>query len=219
MKAMKFERFAGYSTALAGLTTFLYAVTYFGIERTYSATGFWLSNLFLMLTGALLTPLFVGLYARLRETDGGYGLLAFLLGFFGAIATMVRGGYGLAVAAAGQSAAGNLIAVADPRGILSFGLLGISFFMVSWLIVAGGQFPRGISYLGYLVSIDLVYLFLARLIIINSTYLSVSVPMLVLDFILLPAWFFWLGADLIRGLVDERFKGEKKSPDLYCCSV
>ncbi len=224
MKPIHFEKFAGACGFLAGLSVFLFAVSFFGIESAYQALGVWLSGLFLMLTGFFLTVLLIGIYARLRETDAAYALWGMLIGFFGAIAVLIDGSYTLAAAISspGSSpsmmAAGAAPSAADPRGLLSLGLLGISFFIVSWLVIEGGQFPRAISYWGYVTAIAIVYLFIARLIIVNPTYLSIMVPALAAGFILLPGWYMWLGIDLMRGLVDEHVKSAK-TPDLYCCSV
>ncbi len=225
VKTTSFERFSGTAGILAGIAVFLYAVTFFGIQRAYPSLGAWLSGLFLGLTGLFITPLIIGMYARLRETDAAYALWAMLLGFFGAIGLLVDGGYALAseifkpgTAVLSSTAATPPTAV-DPAGILSFGLLGVSFFVVSWLIVKGGEFPRGISYLGYVTAIDMIYGFIARLIIINPTYMSILVPAVVLSFLLLPAWYVWLGMDLARGVVDESIAATAKKPDLYCCSV
>jgi hypothetical protein len=128
-----------------------------------------------------------------------------LLGFVGAIALLIDGGYAMAAEISSPGAAAPTLSPVDPRGILSLGLLGLSFCITAWLIVRGGQFPRGISYLGYVAAIDMVYLFIARLIIVNPGYLSIIVPALALWFLILPGWFIWLGIDLMRGLVDEKF--------------
>jgi hypothetical protein len=56
----------------------------------------------------------------------------------------------------------------DPRGLLTFGVAGAALFIVGWLILRGGRFPKGLGYLAYLSAILLVALYLGPLIILES---------------------------------------------------
>ena len=56
MKPSTFDRFAGLCAVLAGVSTFLYAVSFVIITRSAPAMGVLLSALFLLLSGLLATP-------------------------------------------------------------------------------------------------------------------------------------------------------------------
>lgn len=156
-RAASFERFGGACAILAGVSGFLYAVAFVVLQNTL------LSGLFLMLVGLLSTAALAAVYHRLRQTDAAFALWALLLGIAGALGSAVHGGYDLANAINPPPSIPDLPNPVDPRGLLTFGVAGAALFVVAWLILRGGQFPRGLGYLAYLSAVLLVVLYLGAL--------------------------------------------------------
>jgi hypothetical protein len=94
----------------------------------------------------------------------------------------------------------------DPRGLLTFGVAGAALFVVGWLIVRGGHFPRRVGYLAYLSAVLLVILYLGRLIVIDATNPLILIPALLNGFLDNPIFYLWLGLALLRsrGPQDDR---------------
>ncbi len=201
MKVTAFERFAGLCAILAGLSGFLYSVSFIVIARSAPATGGFLSALFLVLSGLLAAGALTGLYQRLQPAEPGFALLALGLGLAGALGAAVHGGYDLSNALNppldNAAAAANLPSQIDPRGLLTFGVAGLALFFFAWLMAQGG-FSRGQSLLGYALAVLLVVIYLARLIVQQPTNPVLLVPVLLVGFILNPVWYIWLGLSLWR---------------------
>lgn len=192
-QSASFERFAGASAILAGITGFLYAVSFVVLRSEL------LSALFLMLGGLLTTAVLAAVYFRLRETDAAFALFALLLGIAGALGSAVHGGYDLANAINPPPSLPELPNPVDPRGLLTFGVAGAALFVIAWLIMRGGQFPRGLGYLAILSAVLLVVLYLGRLIILDATSPIILVPALLNGFLVSPVLYVWLGLALLRG--------------------
>jgi hypothetical protein len=188
-----FERFAGVCAILSGATGLLYAVAFVILQNVL------LSGLFLMLGGLLSTAALAAVYERLRETDATFALWALLLGVAGALGSALHGGYDLANSIHPPvSLPADLPNPVDPRGLLTFGIAGLALFVVAWLIVRGGQFPKGLGYLAYLSSVLLLTLYLGRLIVLDPSSPVVLVPALLNGFLANPALYIWLGLVLLR---------------------
>jgi hypothetical protein len=190
-----YERFAAVCAVLTGAATFVYSVA-FVILRSVP-----LQSVCLMLAGLLGTAALVAVYARLRETDASFALWAVFLGLTGAIGSAIHGGYDLANVLHPPPGQANLDLPSqiDPRGLLTFGVAGLGLWLVSWLILRGSQFPRGLGYLGYLPAALLIIIYLARLIVLDATSLLILGPALLSGFVTSPAWYAWLGVSLWRG--------------------
>ena len=189
-----FEKFAGWSAILAGLSAFLYSISFIVLRNDL------LSALFLMLGGLFSTAALTALYQRLRGTESGFALLGLLLSLGAALGSAIHGGYDLANAI--HPPASNLVGLPnaiDPRGLLTFGVAGLGLFLLSWLISQEMRFPRGLAYLGYVSAILMIILYLGRLVILQATSLAIVIPALLEGFIVNPIWYVWLGSTLIRG--------------------
>jgi hypothetical protein len=193
LRSAPFETFAGVCAILSGVIGFLYAVAFVVLQHIL------LSGLFLMLGGLLSTAVLAAVYDRLRETDASFALWALLLGIAGALGSAVHGGYDLANAINPPPSIPDLPNPVDPRGLLTFGVAGAALFVVGWLILRGGQFPRGLGYLVYLSAVLLVALYLGRLVILEPTSPVILVPALLNGFLVNPALYIWLGLAFLRG--------------------
>jgi hypothetical protein len=188
-----YERFAGVCGVLTGVVGLVYAVA-FVILRSPS-----LSALSLLLGGLLGTVTLVAVYRRLRETDESVALLALLLGVTSAMGAAIHAGYDLSNVLHPPAAVNlDLPSQIDPRGMLTFGIAGLGLWALAWLILRGGQFPRGLGYLGYVTAVLLIVVYLARLIVLDASSPLVLAPAALVGFIANPVWYVWLGLSLWR---------------------
>ena len=188
-----FEKFAGWSAILAGISGFLYSISFIVLRSDL------LSALFLMSGGLFSTAALTALYQRLRETESGFALFGFLLSLSAALGSAIHGGYDLANAIHPPAApSADLPNAIDPRGLLTFGVAGLGLFILSWLVAQESSFPKGLAYLGYISATLMIVLYLGRLIILEATNLAIVVPALLEGFIVNPLWYIWLGRTLAR---------------------
>jgi len=188
-----FDRFAGWSAMLAGISGFLYSIAFIVLQNNL------LSALFLILGGLFSATALTGLYQRLRGTESGFALLGLLFTLSAALGSAIHGGYDLANALhPPASLATDLPNPIDPRGLLTFGVAGLGLFLLSQLMVQDVQFPKNLAYLGMLSAILMIILYLGRLIILQATHLAIVIPALLEGFIANPVWYIWLGRVLMR---------------------
>lgn len=82
-----FEKFSGWSAILAGLSGFLFSVSFIVLQSDL------LSALFLRLGGLFSTAALTALYQHLRGTESGFALLGLLLTLSAALGSAIHGGY------------------------------------------------------------------------------------------------------------------------------
>lgn len=199
VESVSFKRFAGMAAVLAGIVHFLYAVAFVIISRSAPGLGVFLSALFLLLAGLLSMTALTGAYHRLRQVDAAFALWVLLLTSVGTLGMAIHGGYDLANTINPPASANlGLPSQIDPRGLLTFGVMGIALFVIAWLMGRGEQFPKGLAYLGYLLAVLFVVIYLARLIILDPANPVLLGPVLAAGFAVNPAWYIWLGLTLWR---------------------
>ena len=189
-----FQRFAGISAILVGVGGLVYGVLFativYGAGRPVALT--WLG---VGLVGALLAlPVAVALYMRLRDTDRGFALLALLLGVVASLGQLENSGLTLA------KEVGDLVGESsDPAGHFRFGLLGVSLFIVGWLIVRGGALPKRLGYLAEVGGVLLVLTYVGRLTgVIDPATKLTTLPPLLYGVVVHPIFYVWLGRILRR---------------------
>ena len=188
-----FEKFAGWSALLAGLSGFLYAIAFVVLQNNL------LSALFLMLGGLFSISALTALYQRLRGVESGFALLGILLVLSAALGSAIHGGYDLSNALHPPASANlDLPNPVDPRGLLTFGVAGLGLFFLSWLLLQNRMFPKGLAYLGYLSAVLMIVLYLGRLVILQATSLVIVIPALLEGFLVNPIWYIWLGLIFLR---------------------
>jgi hypothetical protein len=192
------ERFAGLCAMLAGISGFLYSISFVFLKNGL------LLALFLMLGGLLATVALTALYSRVRAVETTLAHLAWVLGMAGALGAAIHGGYDLAnvinpPAPNFAPVIANLPSSIDPRGLLTFGVAGLGFFAFAWLMGRSDSFSSSMSYLTYALAILLVVLFIGRLIILDTRNPLIVVVASLSGFIVNPLWYLWLGASLSQG--------------------
>jgi hypothetical protein len=188
-----YQRFAGVCGVLAGVSTLGYAVAFIVLASVP------LSSVALLATGLLGTVVLVAVYEKLRVVDDSFALWALVLALAGALGAALHGGFDLAGALHPYTAAdANAPSAIDPRGLLTFGVSGIGLGVLSWLILRGGELPKALGYLGFLVAALQIILYLGRLVVLDATSPVIVVPALLAGFIATPIWYAWLGVSLFR---------------------
>src|SRR4029077_3621443 len=153
--------------------------------------------------GLISTAILTAIYFRVRQTDVAFALWALLIGGVAALGSAAHGMYDLATALTPGLAAStqNVPSQIDERGFLTFGLSGLALFIFSLLIVRGGRLPRGLGYLGVILGLLLVEIFLARLIVIAPPtplgLAAIVVPAAIAGLLLNPIFNIWLGLSLL----------------------
>ena len=194
MRTGNYDQVAGICAILAGVTGFIYSLSFVVLKIDV------LTALCLLLGGLLTVVVMVELYRRLRDTDPTYALLGVGLGVAGALGAVLHGGYDLANAinppASDPVGAANLPFQADPRGLLTFGVAGLAVVVLVGLMGRGRAFPSGLVILGYVLAALLIITYLGRLIILDPKNPIVVAVVLPLGFLVNPAWYIWLGLTL-----------------------
>ncbi len=191
-QSTSFARFGGLCGVAAGAVSFLYAVAFVVLKNAG------LSALLLLVGGVLSTAFLTALYYRLREVDASVALWAFLLSVAGALGAAIHGGYDLANAIHPPTSTLDLPNPVDPRGLLTFGAMGLGLLVAAWLIGRATRFSVSLSYTTYLLAALLLIIYLGRLVVLTPTSPVILVPVVLAGFVVNPAWNAWLGFVLWR---------------------
>lgn len=192
-----FEKLVPFLATFSGVAIFLYSVAFVVLAKTNPVWSGVLSPLFLMLFGILSSGAWVGLYMRLRENDNGFANWIVILAVLGAMGAAVHGAYDFSNALnPPASLNADLPSQIDPRGFLTFGISGLALLLGSLLMSTNKRMPKNLGSLGYLAGLLSIFLYLARLIVVDATSMVIVVPALVNGFIVGPVWYGWLGRAL-----------------------
>lgn len=198
-QGISFEKLAGICAILAGVVHFLYALAFVVISRSAPETGVFLSALFLLLGGLLSLTAMNGAYQRLKYSEAAFAMYALLLTSLGTLGAAIHGGYDLAnILNPAAQANADLPSQIDPRGLLTFGVMGLGLLVIAWLMSKNEQFPKNLSYVGYALAVLFIIIYLARLIVLDPGNPILLWPVLLAGFVVQPAWYIWLGLSLQR---------------------
>lgn len=192
-RSAAFERLAGFGGIITGLASLLYAVFFLLVKGSLHDV---LPPLLLAVGGLLATTVIVALYQRVRVADETFAFWAVALGILGQMGAAIHGIYGLANVLHPSDTATALSKVAsqvDPGGFLAFGTVGVSVFVMGWLILRGNALSPLLGYLGLVLGILLVALFLGALIVNDNSSPFILVPGGLASLIATPLWNIWLG--------------------------
>ncbi|HEY7781639.1 MAG TPA: hypothetical protein VIC85_15640 [Ktedonobacterales bacterium] len=193
-----FARFAGVGGLITGVSSVLYAVFFLLVKGQPHAV---LPPLLLAIGGFFATAVTVAVYNRVRDADPIFALWALGLGLIGQLGATIHGVYGLALLNPAPAGAPNLTGLPnplDPAGFLAFGVVGVSVFVFGWLIVRGGGLPRNLGYLGLVLGVLLVALFLGALLAQSATSPFILVPGGLASLLATPIWNICLGLIFLR---------------------
>ena len=180
---------AAIGLAAAGL---LYAIAFVIFDDALT------SGFFLLLTGVLTIVAVTAAYIRVRAVEAGFAMLALLFGAIGGAGAAAHGGWDVAYEIGSEAPSPAVPNFVDPRGLLTFGFVGIAVLLIAWLARHGGVLPARLGLLGYALGALLILLYLARLIVVDSDNPLVGIPALLSGFLAGPAWWLWLGLELRR---------------------
>ena len=159
---------------------------------------FWF--LVLMLGGIATVPVMVAVYQRLRGFDAGLALTALLFGLAAALGGVLHGGYELGALVTPPKQGYYPGPEAVSRGILRYGVAGLAFLLIAFLIQRSGAFPRPLAYVGYVGGALLIFIYVGRLYdFITPTDHATLIPPFFYGFIVHPIWYLGLAWTLWRG--------------------
>jgi hypothetical protein len=128
----------------------------------------------LLMVGGILTALLLSGLARSVEAVHEAGARwAVLIGTIGAVGSAIHGGYDLANVIHPPDT--NVLSLADfpnpvdPRGLATFGLVGMSFLIVATLMARSDRYPRGLARVGQTLGVVMMIIYLGRLVILDPT--------------------------------------------------
>jgi hypothetical protein len=203
----RFERFAGACAVAAAVGGIAYSISFMTYLKTGRVGAAKVATFLLLGGGLVVMAVLIAVFFRLRERDATFALLALALGLVAAAGSSIHGAYDLANfvkppagAPAGLSGLPNAV---DPRGLMTFGVSGLSILVAGWLILQGAGFPRRLGSVGILTGLLLILVYLGRLIILNPKNPLVLTAAILTGFVLSPLWFAWIGRELWQGSAAE----------------
>jgi hypothetical protein len=187
------QRTAGLAALFAALGGILYGYFFVIVGNVAVASAL------LMLGGLLLTVIIVVLGSSLEEVNRPLARWAIGVGFLGAVLSVIHGGYDLAnqIHPPGASA-GDLPNPADPRGLATFGLTGVSVLILGRLMSRSADYPRGLAGAGQALGLIMIVIYLGRLIILDPSNPVVRVA-LALGVIANTVFLVWIGRHWLSG--------------------
>jgi hypothetical protein len=187
------QRTAGLAALFAALGGILYGYFFVIVGNVAVASAL------LMLGGLLLTFIIVVLGSSLEEVNRPLARWAIGVGFLGAVLSVIHGGYDLAnqIHPPGASA-GDLPNPADPRGLATFGLTGVSVLILGRLMNRSADYPRGLAGAGQALGLIMIVIYLGRLIILDPSNPVVRVA-LALGVIANTVFLVWIGRHWLSG--------------------
>jgi hypothetical protein len=193
---VKPDAFAPLAGVGAGVCGLVYAVAVLLLPQAA------LAALALIVGGLFTSAVLVAVYEQVRALDPVWTQRGVIMAVTGAAGAIIHGGYDLANALhpppPGAAVVADLPSQVDPRGLITFFMLGLGVGVLAGLMGRRGLYPFGLVALGYVLAGLLILTYLARLLIRDAANPLVLVPAGLLGVLVQPAWFIWLGWTLWR---------------------
>jgi hypothetical protein len=180
------------AAALAGVAGFAYAVAFVLLRSGGLAA--------LMLTaGGLLSVIaLVAVYRVVRDASPGLASVGLIFGTVGVLGAAIHGAYDLANVLHPPGVTTELPNAVDPRGFLTFGVSGLGVLVLSALALRTPTMPRTWAWLGVVLGVLLLIVYLGRLVVLDATSPLILAPAGLTGFIVNPIWYLWLAQILRR---------------------
>ncbi len=144
----------------------------------------------LLVAGFASTVLIMGLAHRLESANSAFLQWAVLIAVIAAVGAMVHGGYRLGLALHPPPVLPSDVPNdLDPRGLLTFGLGGLSILVLSWALQRMQATPAILTLAGYLSGAVLMAIYAGRLVFVYPSNRLMAVPAVIVGLVLLPAWY------------------------------
>ncbi len=182
--------FAGVAAMLVAVANLGYSASFLVVRPDNPDTGGTAASAFLLAGGLLALPALLALYRRLRAAEPDLVLLATLLAVASALGAAIHGGYDLANAINPPSRTLDVPNPVDPRGLLTFGLGGLSLLLFT-PVLAPAQ--RKLAPLAATLGVLLVSLYALRLVVLDADNAAIVAVAAVTGFVVSPLWYLRLG--------------------------
>jgi hypothetical protein len=189
--AERFDRLAGMAALASAAIALVYTVAFVILANALLAS-------LALLAGSLLSAVALfAVFERVRRA-GSIARLGLIFGLAGVLGAAVHGAYDLAVVIHPEAAGpdGGPFPV-DPRGFLTFGMAGLGVLLLSWAGLSFAGLARNLLYLGVLLGVMLVLIYLSRLIVLDPKSYLVLGPA-ALGAVVSVIWYGWLGWLLLK---------------------
>jgi hypothetical protein len=188
------SRLGGWSAFASAIVALVYAVGFVLLKdaKVYSPA--------LFAGGLLNAVVLVAVYERVKSNASALVLVGLILGFAGTLGATIHGAYDVAnllrVPAAVPDA--TLPFPVDPRGLLTFGISGLGVLALSREALRNAALPRGVGWLGAVLGVLLIVIYLGRLIVFDAQSPLIVAPA-GLGAVVSVAWYGLVGRELLRG--------------------
>jgi hypothetical protein len=196
---MNFSRLAAASALLVAAMNLGYSASFLVVRPDDPDVGGTAASAFLLAGGLLAIPVLLALYGLVKQRAPELALLATTLGVVAAVGAAVHGGYDLANAINPPAVGSDLPNAVDPRGLLTFGVGGLSL-----LAYAGAIGSRPLGLLAAILGVGLIALYVLRLVVLDADNVWIVGIAGVVGFVLSPLWYARVGAALAGPLPRRR---------------
>ena len=187
-----FDRWAGMAALASAAIALVYTVAFVVLAN---ATLYSLA----LLVGSLLSAVALfAVYERVRGA-GSLARLGLIFALAGVMGAAVHGAFDLANVIHPEVAdpSGGGPFPVDPRGFLTFGVAGLGVLLLSWAGLNVAGLPRNLLYLGVVLGVLLVLIYLGRLIVLDPKSYLVLGPAAI-GAVVSVVWYGWLGLLLLN---------------------
>jgi hypothetical protein len=162
-----FQRFAGWCALLVAITGVVFTIAFAIVVRDGTHSAKWVSAIALVAVGLVAVPVWLALSDRLGSAEPQFARLGLAAGVVGSLGAALHGAYDVANLANPVGHTQDLPSQVDPRGLSTFGLVGLALLIFGWLASRSDALPRPLATLGLVGGALLVVLYLGRLTVLD----------------------------------------------------